>query len=91
MPPTAAQIAIALGRSGPTNTSVMIDNVDGMIIAPPTPMRALAAMTWPALSAKMAPNAAALKSTSPRRSIIARPCRSPRLPIVSSRPAKTRM
>lgn len=39
-PATAAQIAIALGRSCAGNMFVRIDSVVGMITAPPTPMSA---------------------------------------------------
>ena len=40
-----AQNPIALPRSGPGNTLVMIDNVAGMMNAPPMPMNARVAMS----------------------------------------------
>ena len=88
-PAVAAQIEIARARSGPLNTSMMTESVEGMIMAPPMPMTARAAITCPDDSEKMTTNAAMAKMTRPIRSIFALPKRSPRPPMVSKSPAKT--
>ncbi len=89
-PEKAAQMPIALPRSrGSRNTLVRIDSVDGMIIAPPMPMKARvrirpSAVLCIAEAAEPMPN-----RTMPIVSRRLRPKRSPRLPVVSSRPANT--
>src|SRR3990172_9101388 len=51
-PATADQIAIARARSPAGNTFVRIDSVAGMMRAPPIPMNARVAMSWPGGSAE---------------------------------------
>ena len=46
-PATPAQTPMALPRSWAGNTLVMIDRVAGMMNAPPMPMKARVAMSWP--------------------------------------------
>ena len=73
------------------NMSVMIDKVDGMISAAPTPMLARAAIsiaTEPEKAAHVEPPA---KASRPARKVRFRPTRSARLPAASSSPAKTMM
>ena len=91
MPATAAQMPIAFGRSSAGKTLVMIDSVVGMISAPPIPISALVAMSMLADSAKADASEAPPKMTRPATSAPRRLKRSPRAPIVSSRPAKTRV
>ena len=62
-PATAAQIPIAFGRSSAGKTFVRIDRVEGMMSAPPIPMRARLAISMSALvasadSSEAAPNTA---------------------------------
>jgi hypothetical protein len=91
-PAIAAQMAMAWARSfRSVNTLVMIDRVAGMISAPPMPIRARVAINWSALLAcddrtEAVPMMARPMARAPRR-----PKRSPSEPIVSSRPANTRM
>ena len=91
MPATAAQMPIAFGRSSAGKTLVMIDSVVGMISAPPTPMSALVAMSMLADSAKADASDALPKMARPATSAPRRLKRSPSAPIVSRRPAKTRV
>ena len=91
MPPIATHIAMALARSAPVNRSLTVESVQGRNMAPPAPMAARATINWTALSERTAPKEAAAKTASPRRIILARPKRSPRLPIVSRSPAKERI
>ena len=91
-PAVAAQMAMAWARSfRSVNTLVMIDSVAGMISAPPTPMRARVAMSWSALVENDDRIDAMPMIDRPMASAPRRPKRSPREPIVSSRPANTRM
>ena len=89
-PEKPAHTAIARPRSrGSRKTLVRIDRVEGMISAPPTPIRQRAAMSWlgvPDSADRIEPTA---KIMMPSRSAFLRPKRSPRLPVVSSRPANT--
>ena len=87
---TPAHTPIALPRStGFVKTFVRIESVDGMISAAPAPMSARNAMSSEtddenAAAADAVPNTASPAVSAPRR-----PKRSPRLPAVSSSPAKT--
>ena len=87
---TPAQTPIALARStGSVNTFVMIDSVDGMMNAPPTPMIARVRMRKPADGAN-ADSAEPMPNTArPMARHRYRPKRSPRLPAVRSKPANT--
>ncbi|CAB4695401.1 unannotated protein [freshwater metagenome] len=90
MPENPAQIAIARPRSfGSRNTSVRIDNVEGMINAPPIPMNARVTMSCDADVANAENTEPAMNNTIPACSAPLRPNRSLRLPVVSSRPANT--
>jgi hypothetical protein len=90
-PAVAAHMAMAWARSFRTvKTLVMIESVAGMISAPPMPMIARVTISWLALPAKADRIDALPMMARPRASAPRRPKRSPRLPIVSSRPAKTR-
>ena len=91
MPATAAQMPIAFGRSSAGKTLVMIDSVVGMISAPPMPMSDRVRMSMLADSAKADASDAPPKMTSPAASAPRRLKRSPSAPIVSRRPAKTRV
>ena len=89
-PLAAVQAAMALARSrGSPNTLTRIDNVVGMIRAPPTPM-----MQRPAMRAVV--EVAVAATTDPPRNVARpatsawrRPKRSPMLPAVRSSPANT--
>ena len=70
-------------------TLVRIDSVDGMMKAPPMPMRARVAMSWPGEPAMADSADPAPKTIRPTLSAPWRPKRSPRLPALSSSPAKT--
>ena len=65
------------------------DSVEGISIAPNTPMAARATISHPALGAKAASTETAAKPVAPMSSIRRRPNRSPSVPIVTSRPAST--
>ena len=82
---------IALALSLPLNTSTMIERVAGIIIAAPAPITARAAINCPVVSAYAVASDATPNTTSPAWSIRARPKRSPRAPMISNRPPKTRM
>jgi hypothetical protein len=85
-----AQMAMARARSlASRNTFVTIDNVAGIINAAPRPMKLRVAMSAPAVEAKAEATDPSPKITRPAVSAPRRPNRSPRLPIVSRRPAKT--
>jgi hypothetical protein len=88
---SAAQMAIALVRSGPLKTLAMIESVAGMIKAAPTPIPARAAISWPADPASGAARLASPKTVTPAWSASLRPKRSPNVPKTSSSPAKTSM
>ena len=91
-PEKPAQIAMARPRSfGSRNTLVRMDSVDGMMSAPPTPMSALVRMSCDGLPASADITDPMANTTMPTRNANLRPNRSPRLPAVSSRPAKTRV
>ena len=90
-PETPAQMPIAFARSLAGKTAVMIDSVEGMMNAPPMPIRARVAIS-------ISGEVASADSPEPRpkmaRPIVRprlRPKRSPSAPAVSSRPAKTSM
>ncbi|MDQ0683720.1 hypothetical protein QFZ56_002683 [Streptomyces achromogenes] len=88
---TEPHAAIALPRSSSSKTVMRIDSVDGMISAPPTPIAVRTAITSPGSVQNVAASEAAPNSVRPISMTRRRPKRSPRLPEVSSRPAKTRM
>ena len=83
-----AQMPIALARSSRGKTFVMIDRVAGMISAPPTPMTARTAMSWVEVWTTRTARLERPKSAMPVCSARLRPKRSPRVPSVSSSPAK---
>jgi len=84
------QMPIACSRSSSAvKTLARIDSVDGMIAAPPIPMKARAAMS-PSGDVAIAEAAdPAANNTRPPMKTHLRPTRSPRLPSTSSSPAKT--
>ena len=84
-----AQIPIALARSSRGKTFVMMDRVAGMMSAAPTPIAARIAISWLALSATRTARLAVPKIASPARRARFLPKRSPSVPMVRSRPAKT--
>ena len=87
---TPAHTPIALARSaGTVKTLVRIDSVDGMMKAAPAPMRARVAMRTVAEPDSAESREPTPKTESPKVRARLRPKRSPRLPAVSSRPAKT--
>ena len=69
----------------------MIERVAGMMNAPPMPMKARVAMSWPDDVAMAAASDPSPKMTRPICRAPRRPKRSPRLPAVSRRPANTRV
>ena len=88
-PETPAQIAMAFGRSCAGKMFVRIESVVGMIAAAPRPISprdAISSVADPDSAASAEP---AAKMTRPVISARLRPKRSPRLPAVISRPAKT--
>ena len=87
----AAHTPIALPRSRAGKTFVMIDSVAGMMNAPPTPMTARLTIREVGESAIADDREPSPKTTKPTCRAGRRPKRSPRLPAVSSSPAKTRM
>ena len=91
MPDTPAQIPIALPRSLAGNVAVRIDSVEGMINAPPTPIRPRIAISSPGEVAIAEPSEPRPKTSRPTVSARLRPKRSPSEPAVSSTPAKTSM
>ena len=68
----------------------MRERVEGMIVAPPTPNRARAAIRAPALGAKAAMMLAVPKPNVPMSRRRRRPMRSATLPMVTSRPARVK-
>ena len=89
-PEKPAQIAIARPRSlGSRKTLVRIDSVDGMISAPPMPMKARVKISWLAVSTEAEAIEPSANSTRPACSAPLRPKRSDMLPVVSSSPANT--
>jgi hypothetical protein len=91
-PPAAAavQMPMASARSRSSAKTVRrIASVEGMIIAPPMPSSARAAMSCSGDS-ETAPNTdAPAKRTNPMHNSRRRPTRSPRVPIATSSPART--
>ncbi len=87
---TALQMPMASARSRRSGkTCRRIDKVAGMIIAPPTPSSARAAMSTWALSARAAMAEATPNSAYPRSRIRLRPTRSPSVPNRISSEAQT--
>ena len=68
---------------------VRIDRVEGIMAAPPIPMKALAAISRSAVPEKADTAEPAAKMASPAMNTHLRPRRSPRLPATRSNPAKT--
>jgi hypothetical protein len=75
--------------AGSRNTAVMMARVEGIIIAPPTPMLARAAISRPTEPENAAQAEPAANAARPARNTRLRPIRSARLPMTRSRPAKT--
>ena len=69
----------------------MIESVEGMMNAPPTPITARAAISIPGVVAVADSAEPAPKTRRPKVRARRRPKRSPSAPAVSSRPAKTSM
>ena len=90
-PDTPAHTPIAFARSSAGKTAVMIDSVEGMMNAPPTPIRARVAISIAGEVASAERPEPRPKTARPKLSARLRPKRSPRAPAVSSRPAKTSM
>ena len=67
----------------------MIDSVEGMISAAPTPMLARAAMSMPTEPENAAQVEPTANTTSPPRNVHLRPIRSARLPATSMNPPNT--
>ena len=86
-PATAAQMAIALGRSSEGKMFVRIDSVVGMIPAAPTPISARDAISSVALPDRAASTEPIANVTSPATRARRRPKRSPSVPAASSSPA----
>jgi hypothetical protein len=83
-------MAMALPRSlASVKTFVRIDSVDGMISAPPMPMKARAAMSWVAEPDSAEQIDPVVKIRMPVRRASLRPKRSPSVPQTRRRPAKT--
>ena len=89
-PLVPAQMPMARWRSAwSRNMSVMIASVEGIIMAPPMPMLARAAISRPTEPENAAQVEPAAKAARPARNTRLRPIRSARLPATRSRPAKT--
>src|SRR6185312_10851431 len=90
-PDTPAQIPIARGRSSGGKTLVRIDNVDGMMNAPPSPMipRITMSCVGDPTNAEIADPEP--KTSNPTISAPRRPNLSPMVPAVSNRLANTRV
>ena len=89
-PLVPAHMPIARCRSaGSRNISVMIDSVEGIIMAPPMPMLARAEMSMPTEPENAAQVEPAAKAARPIMNTRLRPIRSARLPATRSNPAKT--
>jgi hypothetical protein len=87
IPATAAQIAIAFGRSSSGKMFVRIESVVGMMPAAPTPITARAAISSPAVPDIAASTEPAAKTTRPLTRARRRPKRSPSVPAASRSPA----
>ena len=88
-PVMLAQMAIALVRSSGGKTLTRIDRVEGMMSAAARPMTARQAMSCHMAWEKVAARQARRKRSRPAWSAPLRPKRSPRAPVVNSRPANT--
>ena len=73
------------------NTLAMIASDVGKVSAAPTPMAARLAVNAAAFAENAANGDETPKITNPSRNTLARPKRSPRLPPISNKPAKTKM
>ena len=89
-PEMPAQTAMALGRSWAGKTLVRIDSVEGITNAAARPMIARAPVTTAAESAVEARTVPNRKTVRPACRAPLRPNRSPMVPAVKRRPAKTR-
>jgi hypothetical protein len=87
---TPAQIPIAVPRCRGGNVTVMIDRVDGFIIAAPTPCTTRAAIRSDALPARPQARDESVKIASPMTKTRRRPSRSASLPPVSISAPKVR-
>jgi hypothetical protein len=82
------QTAIAVVRSrGSSNMVRISDSVEGISVAPATPSRARAAISSSGVGANAAPTDTTPNAAAPTSSSRRRPVRSPRVPMVSRRPA----
>ena len=90
-PATADHSAMACGRSAGGNTELRIDRVAGITKAAPTPITARHPIRAPAEPASAAPAEPTAYSTSPPTRAWRRPNRSPMVPAVTRRAAKTRL
>jgi len=91
IPETAAQVAIARGRSSSGNRFVISDSVAGIRSAPPRPIAPRSRISSSGEVTRSVAADASPKTDSPASSIRRLPSRSPSVPDVSSRPAKTTM
>ena len=91
-PALAPHRPMARARSArPVKTLVISESVAGKIMAAPSPITALAPMSWAGLVVKPPMTLAVPKTASPASSIPLRPARSDSAPEVSSKAAKTRL
>ena len=91
MPDTAAQVAIARGRSFSGNRLVISDSVAGIISAPPRPMRPRTTISWIGLEPHRRRGRPEAEDGQTGQQQPPAANRSPAFPEVSSRPAKTTM
>ncbi len=89
MAETPAQMPIAWPRCFGGNVAVMIESVAGFISAAPIPCTARAPIRKPAFGAKPQASDESVKTARPTMKMRRRPKRSPSLPPVISRAAKT--
>ena len=90
-PDTPAQMPIAFARSRAGNVAVRIESVEGMMNAPPMPIRARLAISVDADPANADSAEPSPKTARPNVKARLRPKRSPSAPAVRSRPANTSM
>jgi hypothetical protein len=91
IPKTPAQMPMAFACSSRGKTFMRIESVAGMMSAPPMPITAREAVSISLVVDSAAATDEAPKMSRPMLSARLRPKRSPRLPMVSSSPAKTSM
>ena len=90
-PETPAQMPIALPRSCAGNVAVRIESVDGMMNAPPMPIRPRITISSSGEVASADPSEPSPNTSRPSVSARLRPKRSPSEPAVSSTPANSSM